>query len=713
MITRRQFIKISGLTSGALVIGFAYNYSNKIDVKSFEINAFLKIGNDNSITILSKNPEIGQGVKTSMPMIIAEELNVDWRKVIVEQAPLDKRLGPQFAGGSSSINSNWEVLRKAGASAKQMLLMAASKRWNVSQDLLKADNGKIVNTVNNDKISYGDLTELASTLEIPENPPLKNPKDFKIIGSWKNGVDNEKIVTGSIDYGIDSSLEGMLYAAIEKSPVFGGTIKSFDATEAMKIPGVKKVMKIEGHEKPTYWICGVAVLADSTWSAFKGKEALKIKWNTNGNEDLNSGDLFSEFKENIKKKGKILVREDGDVQHVFNNADLIIEEEYELPFLAHSTMEPQNYLADVQKDKAYLIGSTQVPGSCVLLANVVSGIEKEKIKIDVTRVGGGFGRRLFADYAAEAVYLSKEVGLPVKVVWSREDDMKHDYYRPSGVYKIKAGIKDGKLAAWHIKASSVSRYEYRGSKVSPHRSEIFPDEFPAGFVPNFKMEYTSVQTSIPIGAWRAPGHNSTAFVIQSFIDEISHAMNKDPLKYRLELLDTKDKTHSESQTYSAEKLKNVIKKVGKISNWDTNPPLGIFRGIAAYFIFGSYVAEVCEISMENGKPKIEKFYAAVDCGIVINKAGAIAQIEGGIIDGISTTLYGEITIKNGECQQDNFDNYKILRLNEVPKIEIVLIESDEKPEGLGEISLPPVAPAICNAIFSATGNRVRKLPLGL
>lgn len=715
MLSRRKFFKTTGLAGGALMIGFHLTGCEEEPVIIKEFNAWLKIGSDNSIRIISKNPEIGQGVKTSMPMIIAEELGVDWERVIVEQAPYDQRLGSQFAGGSSAIRSNWMMLRKVGAAVKTVFMTAAANAWGIDVQQVHVSDGVLSNEVNNQSFTFGELLEAASKLELPEEPVLKHPSDFTIIGQGKRAVDAAKIVTGQMEYGIDARAEGMVFAAIKKSPVFEGKIQSIDDSAALKIPGVEQVVVIEGHEYPTRWSPGVAVIANSTWAAFKGKEALQVVWETNGNEAESTEKLFEQFRKNVQKKGAILVREDGNVAQSMKNAEIVLDSEYELPFLAHTTLEPQNYLADVRDGKVQLKGSTQVPGTCRYMAHEATGIERDNIQVELTRIGGGFGRRLFADYAGEAAYLSHQLNKPVKVVWSREDDMQHDFYRPAGIYRVKASIQEDQLTSWHVKASGTSRYLYRGADVSPHSSEIFSDAFPAGIIPNFKIEFSAVDTVIPTGAWRAPGHNSTSFVIQSFIDEIAHAMQKDPLQFRLELLGEGDRAmpyqHHDTGAYSTERLKHVLRKVADMSNWDQAPKPGIYRGIACHFIFGSYVALVCEASVIEGKPKIHKCYAAVDCGLVINPLGAKAQIEGGIMDGMSSALYGKITVKEGAVEQDNFHSYPLLRMADAPDIEIELIESENSPEGLGEISLPPVAPAICNAIFAATGKRIRKLPV--
>ena len=715
MLSRREFIQVSGLGGSALVLGFQLLGCKEKAVSFTPINAWLSIGSDNSIIIQSKNPEIGQGVKTSMPMIIAEELGVDWERVIVEQASYDPQFGSQFAGGSSAIRSNYLTLRKVGAAARELFIHAAAKTWNTDPSTLYVSNGEVLDKRNYRRISYGELVAVASTFEAAEDPELKDPNDFHIIGHSQKGVDNLKIVTGTMEYGIDASIEGMLYACISKSPVFGGQLASFDRTAALEVAGVLDVIEIEGHAHPSRWSPGVAVIADSTWAAFKGKRALKVRWNTFGNEQESTEALFERFKKNVRKTGEILVRDDGDVRTSFRTADLVLDEEYELPFLAHACLEPMNYLAQVKDGHIYLKGSTQVPGTCRYMAHEATGIERENISVSMTRVGGGFGRRLFADYAGEAAYLSSKLNQAVKVVWDREDDLQHDFYRPAGIYRMMACIQEGRLSGWHVNASSTSRYLYRGASASPHSSEIFSDGFPAGFIPNFKLEYTAVETLIPTGAWRAPGHNATAFVIQSFLDEIAHELGKDPLEFRLELIGEEDRSieyeHHDSGSYSTKRLRNVLLKVAELSNWGTSVSREVYRGIACHFIFGSYAAIVCEVAIVEDKPKVVKFYAAVDCGIVINPSGAKAQIEGAIMDGMSSTLYGKISIEGGAVKESNFDTYRLLRMGDAPEIDIHLLESDADPEGLGEIALPPVAPAICNALFAATGIRRRKLPI--
>jgi isoquinoline 1-oxidoreductase subunit beta len=722
-INRRDFLKLSGLASAGLMLSINF-LDSKIAKASpdapatFEPNVYLKIGSDNKIIIMAKNPEIGQGVKTSMPQIIAEELEVDWSKIEIQQGVLDNRYGAQFAGGSTGIKTNFDTLRKAGATAREMLIEAASRKWNVSLDKCYAENGVVFQKGSSEKLSYGELAESASKLNVRENPPLKDKKDYKIIGKAISGVDNQAIVTGKAEFGLDSKPKGMVVACIERCPVYGGKVKSFDDSAAMKVDGVIQVIKVDPTANPTQIVAGVAVIAKNTWAAMKGRKALKVEWDFSGGESESDSNLEAQFQRNINTKVDPL-RDDGNVDEVFSKSKKIHEGIFEAPFLAHAPMEPMNYIADVRADGADVWGPTQVPGSVRARTAEITGLAPDKIKVRMTRVGGGFGRRLMADYACEAVYVSKAIGKPVQVVWTREDDIQHDFYRPAGMYKIKAALdENNKLAAWHITSSSTSRGMFSGSTSPSHQTEVFPDGFPAGFIPNFRMEYTPVVSKVPRGAWRAPGHNVTAWIDQTFIDEMASLAGKNPVDFRLEILGDEDKLmpyrdHG-GPVYSTKRLKNVIKQAAEKSNWYQPLPKGIFRGFAAHFMFGAYVAEVVHISMpDQNTIKLESALAVVDCGLVINRSGAMNQLEGGIIDGLSAALNQAIHIENGRAKESNFDDYKLMRMKDSPKIEVHLVDSDEGPEGLGEMTLPPVAAALSNAVFAATGKRIRKLPINL
>lgn len=718
-LERRDFLKIFGTTGAGLILGFNLSCGERTSetVIYHTINAFLKIGSDHRIVILAKNPEIGQGVKTALPMIIAEELDVSWDQVEVRQAGYNDQLGGQWAGGSMSVKSNWETLRQAGAAARDMLRRAAAAHWGIEKDQVTTARGKLINTTTRAELPYGDLAQAAALLQVPEKPDLKDPKDFTLIGSAQRNVDNEAIVTGKVLFGIDVRPEDARVAAIVKCPVFGGTVRSYDPADALAIPGVEAVIEVEPAGRLTSRRAGVAVIARDTWTAFKGKKALKVEWDYGEGIQESTEALLGQMHDKTDSKGEIELRNDGNVSRAFAAAAQILEATYIVPFLPHAAMEPHNYCARVAADRVECWGPTQVPGGIGGSAvEQLTGIAKDKVLLHQQRNGGGFGRRLFADNAVEALYLSQKTGKPIQVVWTREDDFKHDYYRPMGMYKLRGGLdRNGTITAWQIRAATTSRYLYRGDNQSPHVTEIFPDGFPAGFIPNFRMEYSPVKTAVSTGAWRAPGHNATCFVDQSFLDELALAADRDPIEYRLEMLGEEDQIMPYADhggpEYSTGRLKAVIRRVAALSDWQ-NPKTGVYRGFAAHFMFGAYVAEVVEISLTDQNDfKMDKVYAAVDCGIVVNELGARAQIEGGIIDGLNATLYGGINIRDGAALQSNYDSYPMLRLSECPDIEIELIESLEHPEGLGEISLPPVSAALCNAIYRATGKRIRELPV--
>jgi isoquinoline 1-oxidoreductase beta subunit len=720
-IHRRDFLKLTGLTAAGLLIGIGHAKANNLNAtaeKAFEPNAFLSIQSDGRIILFSKNPEIGQGIKTALPQLLAEELEVDWKNIEVRQGILDARFGSQFAGGSTGVKTNFLSVRNAGASAREMLIEAAARKWQTSLDNCYAKEGAVFRRGTAEKLSYAELAEAASKLNVRENPKLKDKKDFKIIGQPIPGVDNLQIVTGKVEFGLDARPKGMLVASIERCPVFGGKIKLVDETEALKVPGVERVIKIEPTKNPTQLVAGVAVIARNTWAAMKGRKALKVEW------ELPTGDVESDeqlkrlFEKNIAGNGEIL-RDDGNVQEAFASCKRVHEAVFEAPFLAHAPMEPQNYIADVQADKAELWGPTQVPGSCRQRAAEITGLPANKINVRMTRVGGGFGRRLMADYACEAIYLSKNLGKPVQVVWTREDDIQHDFYRPAGMFKIKAGLdENNKLVAWQLKATTTSRYTFAGSSSPAYQTEVFPDGFPAGFVKNFRMEYTAAASNVPRGAWRAPGHNITAWIDQCFVDEMAQLAGKDPVDFRLELLGDEDKMMPYGDhggpVYSTKRLKNVIRVAAEKSHWSQPAPKGIFRGFAAHFMFGAYIAEVVSISMSDSQTiKVEQVVAVADCGLVINRSNAINQLEGGIIDGLSSALNQAVHIHGGKVKEGNFDDYRLLRMKDAPTIDVVLVESNEDPEGMGEMTLPPLAAALSNAVFAATGKRIHKLPIQL
>lgn len=715
-IQRREFLKLSGLAAAGLLLAVGSKAAAAQAETLFEPNVFINIRSDGRIILFSKNPEIGQGIKTALPMLLAEELEVDWSAIEVQQGNLDGRFGAQFAGGSTGVKTNFVAVRSAGAAAREMLIEAAARRWQVSLDRCYALRGHIHRNDSSEKFSYAELVESASKLSDRENPPLKDPKNFRIIGQSVPGVDNHGIVTGKVEFGLDARPKGMRVAVIARCPVFGGSLKSLDESAALRVAGVEQVIRIEPTKNPTQLVAGVAVVAKNTWSAIKGRKALKIEWNLPPGEPETTESLEQLFDNNLARPGEVL-RNDGNTEEAFVHCSKVHEATFDAPFLAHVPMEPQSYIADVQADKAELWGPTQVPGSVRQRAAEIASLPPSKISVRMTRVGGGFGRRLMADYACEAIYLSKALGKPVQVVWTREDDLQHDFYRPAGRFKLKAGLDaDNHLVAWQVKGTTTSRYAFAGSSSPAWQTELFPDGFPAGFVKNFRMEYTLTNSLVPRGAWRAPGHNITAWVDQCFLDEMAHLAEKDPVDFRMELLGDEDKLMPYSDhggpVYSTKRLKNVIRIAAEKSSWYTQPPKGIFRGFAAHFMFGAYIAEVVSVSIgANGAIKIEKVDAVADCGLVINRSGALNQLEGGIIDGISSAMHQAVHIVGGRADEGNFDRYTLLRMKDAPTVEVTLIDSAENPEGMGEMTLPPLAPALCNAIFAATGKRIRKLPI--
>jgi isoquinoline 1-oxidoreductase beta subunit len=715
--SRREFLKISGVLGGGLIIGFNM-YSCKPgeplpDFIEQEINAFIRINQDGTATLLSKNPDIGQGVKTSLPMIIAEELDLPWNKVSVEQAPLDVRFGDQFTGGSTGVNMNYTAMRKAGAAAKEVLVKAAANKWKVDPSEIRTENGNLIH--GRKKQHYGYFALDAAKLELPEEPTLKNLSEFKLIGTSVSDVDLVQMVTGKPIFGIDQQVDGMVYSTVIKPEVFGSKVIAINAAEAKNIPGVIDVFKIEGMDNPALMRDGVAIVANKQWTTFKAKRLVTVEWERPKGYTQSMESMESELLKGLNE-GSIL-REDGDVDSAFDSGKEIMEATYEVPFLSHSQMEPMNFIADVREDEVRLLGPTQSPGGARNLASRITGIEPEKISVEFTRVGGGFGRRLMNDYAGDAVFISNKIKKPVKLIWDRESDFLADYYRPAGAYRFKAILKEKKLDALEVKVCTTSRRLYSGSAENHHETEAFKDQQPAGMIPNFRISYKPIATNIPTGALRTPGVNATTFAYQSFMDELARKVESDPIDFQLNLIgeENRDLPYEDhpGPSYNTGRLKEVIRLVREKSGWDNPAPSGIFRGFAAQMVFGAYVAQVVEISMEDpeGKLKIRKVTAAIDCGIVINPIGADAQVQGGITDAISAALFEEIQLDNGKLVNKNFDKYLKLRMKDSPAVEVHFVRSDAYPSGLGEPAYPVLFPALCNAIFSATGMRIRKLPI--
>ena len=719
--SRRSFLKASAATGGGFMLGFSLLTSCEtkpavaltepelvMPETWMELNGFIKIGDNGVVTIVSPNPEIGQNVKTSMPMLIAEELDVDWKNVVVEQGKLDtENFTRQLAGGSQSIRHGWEPLRKTGATARAMLVSAAAEKLEVNVDELRTENGVIHHDGSGKSIGYGEVAALAATLAVPEEVELKDPADFKIIGRGKKNVDAKKIVKGEPLFGMDIQREGMLVAAIVHPPAFGMRLKSVNADAARNLPGVVDVLTIdaapEGFDKQWSDVNAypkiVAVVGKNTWSVLQAKKALQLEWTTDSTGET-SADHRATLTRLIDTGKSEEARRDGNPEAAFKRAAKIVEATYSAPFLPHNTMEPMNFFAHVTADKAELSGPIQTPEFLEKTLVSVLGMTPEQIDIDMTRMGGGFGRRLYGHFGVEAALISKAAGAPIKLVYSREDDMTQGTYRPDYLVKYRAGLDaDGKLIAFHVRGA--------GTNGSP----VFANRFPAGTVDNYLAENLNKESNISTGAWRAPRSNFIAGAEQAFLDEVAEAAGKDPIDFRLELFDRAiENPVGEKNDYDAERYAGVLKLVREKSGWDGDS--GDARGVAAYYCHNSYVAQVLEMSMDTkGKPVVERVHCAVDCGIVVNPEGAINQIEGGIVDGIGHALFGQITFTDGKPDQENFNTYRMIRHAEAPKqIDTYFVDNGIAPTGLGEPSLPPIMGALANAMYRLNGERVYDQP---
>jgi isoquinoline 1-oxidoreductase beta subunit len=696
--SRRNFLKTSVLASGGMLIGFNLLSACKpeaivpVDISKLnfnDFNAFIKISEEGYVTIFSPNPEIGQGVKTSMPMIIAEELDVSWDKVSVAQGLYDPvNYQRQVAGGSQSIRFGWDALRQTGATTKQMLVNAAAAKWGVEASTCYASQGIITNA-NGDTLGYGEVVKEAAILEIPENVSLKESKDYNIIGKDIKNVDIHKIITGKPLFGLDYISEGMVYASVLRPPAFGKKLVSFDDAITKGINGVLEVVKFGDK---------IAVLGSNTWAAMKGKKALVAEWKNDAKLE-STKDHDTELFKILNGKKFETNREDGNVESAFRNADKIIERTYESPFLPHNCMEPMNFYAHVTPEKVHLVGPIQTPAWTASKISKLLNRKPEEIHLEMTRMGGGFGRRLYGDFAEEAALISNITKKPIKVVFSREDDMAAGTYRPAIKYRIKASIKDGEITGYHLKEAAINGNMYG----------LIANFFPAGCIPNYKVSTANYKSKITTGAWRAPYTNFLAFAEQSFFNELATELDKDHPSLLIELLQNVKGTKDERIQYSPERMEETIKLAIKKSNWG-NTTEGTYQGFSAYYSHNTHVAEVADIEMKNGMPLVKKVTVAVDCGIVVNPLGAKNQVEGGVIDGIGHAMYGDFSFKEGTPQAVNFDNYRLIRMQETPEVSTHFVESGLSPTGLGEPGLPPAGGAVANAIHTATGERLLKQP---
>lgn len=696
MSNRRDFLKNLALGTGGLVLSFGlenklYASTMEESVSLLDFNAYLSIGTDGTITIFSPNPEIGQGIKTAFPIIVAEELEVDWEQVIVKQANFDaSKYDRQLTGGSGAIKHSWDRLREAGATARELLKLAAGKKWQEDPATLKARKGFIYHP-NGKKLSYGELATDASKMPVPSNIALKEYSEYKLIGRFIHSVDNHDILSGKPVFGIDYKKEGMYHAQIQRPPSFGAKLLTVDDSEVLKMPGIVKTVRYDNN---------IAIIGTSTWQIMQARKKLKANYDFNNLESTADHErIFSEYME--KEDPSYVKRKDGDFKKAFQEAAKTLEREFECPFLPHSPMEPMNFYAYVQKDKVELAGPTQTPDRARRSIAKLTGVPPENISIELTKMGGGFGRRLDDGYAVEAAQVSMLSGLPIKLQWTKEDDMTGGYYRPAVRYKFKAGLdKDGKLVAYYLKGVGLNA----GNATRQ-------DNFPAGAVENLLIESVDYKSDVTTGPWRAPITNFLAYAEQAFLDEVAELAGKDTVKMRFELFERAKTNPVGTVNYDVDRFTETIRMVAEKANWGSKNANRVL-GFSSYFSHNTYVSQIAEMQKGSEGYKLKKVYAVTDCGIVINQSGSMNQIHGAIVDGLGHAMFGKLSFTNGEADQKNYDSYRLIRGNEIPEVEAYFVDNGYSPTGLGEPALPPLGGAVANAYAAATGKRLYKQPFG-
>ncbi len=701
-ITRRHFLKASVAATGGLLIGCDLNgtaTAEATDEATFAPNAWVRIDPDGQVTAIVGSSEMGQGVMTAIPMLLVEELEAEWSAIRTEFAPADKAytnpiIGQQLTGGSTTVRSFWQPVREAGAAARMMLIAAAAERWGVDESACDASNGEVVHPDSGRRAGYGELAEAAARRAVPDSVFLKEPDEFRLLGTSRPRLDTPQKIDGSALFAQDFHKPGMLTATVVRCPVFGGKVGTLDASSARKVTGVKEVINLGDR---------VAVLAEGFWPSLQGRKALKIAWDEGENAALSSDAISRRFREAVD--GGKSARKEGDPESAFEKAERVIEATYEVPYLAHACMEPMSCAAEVREDGCEVWVGTQAQGRTQQTAMRITGLAQERVKVHTLFLGGGFGRRSEQDFVADAVELARRAGRPVKVIWTREDATRHDYYRPATFNRLRVGLDgEGKPMAWSHRIAGPSIRARFSEKVRENRMDGSSVEGAKNLpyaIPNLEVTYAMVDTGVPVGFWRSVGSSQNAYITECFFDETAAAAGRDPYELRRELL----KGHPRHL--------RVLETAAEKAGWGEPLPEGRGRGIAVAESFGSFVAEVAEVSIENGKPRVHRVVCAIDCGQTVNPNIIEAQMESGIVYGLTAALKGEITLENGRVQQSNFHNYEMLRMDEMPEVEVHIIDSGEAPGGVGEPGTPPIAPAVVNALFALTGKPVRRLPIRL
>jgi isoquinoline 1-oxidoreductase beta subunit len=714
---RRDFLRVSLSAGGGLLVALHARSAgaDAADAVPAAFPPFIEIDPSGRVVIWAKNPEIGQGVRTALPMLVAEELDVPWERVTVRQAPFDARFGEQFTGGSTAVWEHWEPLRRAGATARAMLVAAAAARWGVPASTLTTRAGAVIDAADRRRLGYGALAAEAARLPVPRDVALKSAEQFTLIGR-RVASDVREIVRGRATYGLDVSLPGMLRACLRRAP-YGATVDRVSDARARAVPGVVDVVVIDGIDgRPPVLRPAVAVLATDTWAAMRGRDALEVTWRRPTSALPNdSAALREALRAAVASGAGEPLASQGDVDGALRSAATVLDATYELPLLAHVPMEPMNCTAVVRDGRCEVWAPTQVPANVRESAARGAGLPESAVTVHMTRCGGGFGRRLEGDYGAEAAHLAARARRPVQVVWTRDDDIAHDYFRPAGAQRIRAGLDaHGALMAWDQHVASASRYAYFG-RPNAVESEVYADDLPAGVVAHARRSYTLVDALVPRGAWRSTLHSANAFAVESMIDELAAAARVDPVAFRLRLLEPgrvlRYRSHGGPELDTG-RLAACVRAAADAAGWGSARPAGRALGIAAHFTFGTYVAHVVEVSAPApAEVRVHRVWSAVDCGTVVNLAGAEAQVQGGTLDGLGAALYGEVTVTDGRPEQTNFHQYRMLRMREAPSVDVRFLPGTREPRGLGESAVPPVAPAVANALFALTGRRVRRLPL--